>query len=616
MDIPVLLITTLFFGFLIVYHHIGYPILLKIFRKDKIEKKFSNSRKYNSSTQDTQLPTVCIIMPAYNEEKWIAEKIRNIASLDYPQTHLKVTIGCDGCTDNTYQLAIDAINEVECSHLDIKVINFEKNRGKVAVINELISQSDVELVALSDISAIMSIDSLLIAASRFNDKKIGVLNSHYQILHPGSKGEATYWKYQSNIKLGEASLGSTLGAHGALYLFRRELFEQLSSDTINDDFILPMSIVAKGYRSDYEPQINALEMEMTDDTMESQRRLRIAAGNLQQLWRLKHLISPKYGGIAFTFFSGKALRVFMPFLMIYAFIGSFMLSFSNSFMLLTFSLQLIAYIIAFFGILFPSENSNKIVTSLSYLISGHLTCLKGIIGFLFHTDSGPWKKARRQDQMNANDRSDSHILDPYITKMKRTFDIVFSVLCLSLTLPLFPIVAILIKLDSPGPVFFTQLRIGQARPHKTDLFNMIKFRTMVTDAEEKGGAQWAAKNDPRITPFGIFMRKTRIDELPQFFNVLLGQMSIIGPRPERPGFYKKLESQIPFFSERTYGVMPGITGLAQVNQGYDTNIDDVRSKVGFDHSYALAISSLYSWIKMDTCIIFRTISVMVLGRGQ
>lgn len=145
---------------------------------------------------------------------------------------------------------------------------------------------------------------------------------------------------------------------------------------------------------------------------------------------------------------------------------------------------------------------------------------------------------------------------------------------------------------------------------------MIKFRTMRTDAEAASGATWAAKSDPRITRVGQFLRKTRLDELPQFINVLTGEMSLIGPRPERPGFYQKLENEIPYFVERTYGVTPGITGLAQVNQGYDTCIEDVRSKVGFDHSYALSLSSPLSWLKMDIYIIFRTLVVMVCGRGQ
>ena len=139
---------------------------------------------------------------------------------------------------------------------------------------------------------------------------------------------------------------------------------------------------------------------------------------------------------------------------------------------------------------------------------------------------------------------------------------------------------------------------------------------MQSNAESETGAVWAKKQDVRITAVGGFLRKTRLDELPQFFNVLAGEMSLIGPRPERPGFYQKLENAIPYFAERTYGVTPGITGLAQVNQGYDTCIDDVRSKVSFDHSYALSLASPISWIKMDIYIVFRTLVVMVTGRGQ
>lgn len=208
------------------------------------------------------------------------------------------------------------------------------------------------------------------------------------------------------------------------------------------------------------------------------------------------------------------------------------------------------------------------------------------------------------------------VVHPQTAFCKRTFDIIFSLLSLMLTLPLYPIIAVAIKLESKGPIFFKQDRIGVALPEKTKIFQMVKFRTMVSDAEKNSGAVWAKKNDTRITRLGKFLRKTRLDELPQFWNVLKGDMSIIGPRPERPGFYQKLEKEIPFFVERTYGVMPGISGLAQVSQGYDTCIEDVRSKVGFDHSYALSLNSISSWIKMDFYIIFKTISVMILGRGQ
>lgn len=165
-------------------------------------------------------------------------------------------------------------------------------------------------------------------------------------------------------------------------------------------------------------------------------------------------------------------------------------------------------------------------------------------------------------------------------------------------------------------VLYKQLRVGQSNPDRMALFEIIKFRTMYQDAEKVSGAVWAIDNDPRITPVGRFLRKTRLDEIPQLLNVIKGEMSLIGPRPERPVFYQKLETAIPYFADRTYGVMPGITGLAQVNQGYDSCIDDVRRKVGFDHSYALSLSSVKSWLLMDMAIMTKTVSVMFNGRGR
>jgi len=212
--------------------------------------------------------------------------------------------------------------------------------------------------------------------------------------------------------------------------------------------------------------------------------------------------------------------------------------------------------------------------------------------------------------------NNSHYIDPVTAWSKRLSDLLLASTGLLITLPLFPLIALAIKLNSRGPVFFKQLRIGKAMPDRVALFEMIKFRTMVHGAERQSGATWATKNDSRITAVGLFLRKTRLDEVPQFLNVLKGEMSIIGPRPERPGFYQQLENNIPFFVERTYGVAPGITGLAQVNQGYDTSIDDVRSKVGYDHGYGLALGGFVSWFKMDVSIALRTIAVMIMGRGQ
>lgn len=389
-----LLITiTLMSGFLVIYHHLGYPLILKLLTKKlNYQPMLSRSRGYASDDLDEQLPSIAIVMPAYNEAQWITEKIRNLAALDYPKQRLQIFIGCDGCTDQTYQLAQQTALEPECKHLNIQLFNFQHNRGKVQVINELILKADATLIALTDVSALLSIDALLIATERFKDPKVGVVNSHYQLVSPSSEGEQSYWDYQSKIKLAEASLGATLGAHGAFYMFRSTLFEPLAADTINDDFILPMKIVAAGYRADYDNEINALELEQVDTKQELQRRRRIAAGNFQQLLRLKVLLLPRYKGIAFAFLSGKALRVLMPFLMLLALFGSLILSPYHWLFICLAIVQLCAYSIALLQIIKRPKNSNKVSKLLAYLVSGHYAGLIGSLRYLLRLDKAHWTK--------------------------------------------------------------------------------------------------------------------------------------------------------------------------------------------------------------------------------
>lgn len=147
---------------------------------------------------------------------------------------------------------------------------------------------------------------------------------------------------------------------------------------------------------------------------------------------------------------------------------------------------------------------------------------------------------------------------------KRLLDILFGVIGLIISAPFILVFGIIIKLTSPGPVFFKQERVGYMGKN----FKVIKLRSMRNDAEAKTGAVWAKKNDPRVTPVGRFMRKTRIDEMPQFWNVLKGDMSLVGPRPERPELTEKFYKQWPEFPQRLR-IIPGITGYAQVNGGYD-----------------------------------------------
>lgn len=191
-------------------------------------------------------------------------------------------------------------------------------------------------------------------------------------------------------------------------------------------------------------------------------------------------------------------------------------------------------------------------------------------------------------------------------KLKRLSDILVAFVLLVINSPIILITAIAIKLDSKGPVFFKQERSGL----NGKIFRMVKFRSMYQDAEKHTGPVWSQKNDPRITKVGRIIRKLRIDELPQMYNVLKGEMSLVGPRPERPFFVEKLSEQIPYYKRRLK-VRPGITGWAQIKHKYDESIEDVKIKLRYDLFYIENMS-----IRMDMKILFRTIFVVLFGKGH
>ncbi|WP_129573438.1 MULTISPECIES: sugar transferase [Sorangium] len=243
-------------------------------------------------------------------------------------------------------------------------------------------------------------------------------------------------------------------------------------------------------------------------------------------------------------------------------------------------------------------------------------------------------------------------MTPGVRVAKRAIDLAGSLVGLTLTLPLYPIIGAAIYLESPGPIFYmqrragmligTEVRDGVSYPRFVE-FHMRKFRSMRVDAEKMTGPVLAQQDDPRITRVGRFLRKTRLDEIPQFWSVLMGDMSIVGPRPERPELLVNLALAIPFFEERMRDIKPGITGLAQVSLGYTgrapaesevaafeatlTNpfgleeaegaeADDMRMKLLFDLAYAASLEKLSTFLSMELSIILKTPLVMVLGLGR
>ncbi|MDL1974913.1 MAG: TIGR03013 family PEP-CTERM/XrtA system glycosyltransferase [Deltaproteobacteria bacterium] len=188
---------------------------------------------------------------------------------------------------------------------------------------------------------------------------------------------------------------------------------------------------------------------------------------------------------------------------------------------------------------------------------------------------------------------------------KRCIDILLSSLGLVLGAPVMLVAAFVVKVTSPGPVFFKQTRVGQWEKPIT----VVKFRTMIRDAESQSGAVWAEEDDPRITKAGKALRQLRLDELPQLWNILRGQMSFVGPRPERPEFVKQLSTKIPYYVQR-HSVKPGLTGWAQVSYPYGASEEDALKKLEYDLFYIKNLS-----LVMDILIVFQTIKTVILGKG-
>jgi sugar transferase (PEP-CTERM system associated) len=195
---------------------------------------------------------------------------------------------------------------------------------------------------------------------------------------------------------------------------------------------------------------------------------------------------------------------------------------------------------------------------------------------------------------------------PGILLLQATYNLVLALIGTILFAPFMLIAAIGVKITSPGPILYRQNRVGLDDRQ----FMVYKFRSMRADAEAKTGAVWASKDDPRVTPFGKFLRKSRLDELPQFFNVLRGDMALVGPRPERPEFVRTLSEKIPYYRQR-HCVKPGITGWAQINYKYGDTLEDTIAKLEYDLYYIKNVS-----LSLDAYIVFHTLKTMLLSRGS
>jgi len=374
---------------LILYHHVAYPLLLALLAR----LRKASSANFLSTPAASELPRITLIIPCHNEARMIARKIENLAALEYPRDRLSIVLALDGCTDATASIAQKELQNA--SDLDCDLVSYEHNIGKVAVLNDQISRATTEIVALSDASSLLPTDALRQAAAHFSELDVGVVCPAYQVVDRDNAGEQTYWAYQSRVRLYESVLAAPMGAHGAFYLFRRAMWSPLEPDTINDDFILPMRIVARGHRAVYDPAIVVTELERSSAEQEFRRRVRIGAGNFQQFVWLLGLADPRHPWLAFIFCSGKGLRALMPFLLFACFASSLVLARYSWFYTVVLLLELGVAAAATTGLSTRSQRFAPLKLA-NYFLVGHLAAGLGALLLLSGQGKRAWQVSKRQ----------------------------------------------------------------------------------------------------------------------------------------------------------------------------------------------------------------------------
>ena len=357
------------------YAYLGYPLVLLLLRA-------LIRREVKKAPIE---PFVSLLIPAYNEDDVIARKIENSLALDYPPERLEIVVASDGSKDRTAETAQKLADGTR-----VRVLAFPENRGKIATLNASIPELRGEIVVFSDAPAMLYPDSVRVLVENFADPTVGAVSGLYKIVKADEvdvgKSEDFYWKYETFLKVQESSVASTLGGHGHLHAIRKELYPYPPPGTINDDYIIPVSVLAKGYRAVYET--SAVVFEEAHEMTGFGRRIRIMAGNFQQLREIKTLLHPLRPMSLFFFLSHKVSRLVVPFAMLAALITNLFLL-ASPFYFAMLAGQLLFYLLAVLGIIWPLRP--KILMLPFYFSMINAATFFGFYHALTHRRGMAWK---------------------------------------------------------------------------------------------------------------------------------------------------------------------------------------------------------------------------------
>jgi cellulose synthase/poly-beta-1,6-N-acetylglucosamine synthase-like glycosyltransferase len=357
------------------YAYIGYPLVLLLLR-------LVIRREVNKGPIQ---PFISLLIPAYNEDDVIARKIENSLALNYPADRLEIVVASDGSKDRTAETAQKLADGNR-----VRVLAFTQNRGKIATLNASIPELRGEIIVFSDASAMLPADSVRRLIENFADPAVGAVSGLYKIVKADEvdvgKSEDLYWRYETFLKIQESRLASILGGHGQMHAIRKELYPYPPPGTINDDYIIPVSVLAKGYRAVYEPA--AVVYEEAHEMTGFGRRIRIMAGNIQQLREIKGLLSPIRPMPLFFFLSHKVIRLLVPFAMLVAIIANVFLLASRLYFGI-FCAQVVFYLLAALGTVLPLRP--KILMLPFYFTMINAAAFLGFYHALTHRRSMAWK---------------------------------------------------------------------------------------------------------------------------------------------------------------------------------------------------------------------------------
>ena len=357
------------------YAYIGYPLVLLVLRL--LIRREVRKRPIQ--------PSISLLIPAYNEDDVIARKIENSLALDYPSERLEIVVASDGSKDRTAEIAQSLADGQR-----VRVLAFPENRGKIATLNASVPELRGEIVVFSDAAAMLFPNSVRILIENFADPAVGAVSGLYKIVKADEvdvgKSEDFYWKYETFLKIKESQVASTLGGHGHLHAIRKDLYPYPPPGTINDDYIIPVSVLAKGYRAVYEPA--AVVYEEAHEMTGFGRRIRIMAGNIQQMREIRGLLRPLRPLALFFFLSHKVSRLVVPFAMLLALIANLFLL-DSSFYFAVFCAQIVFYLLAALGTLLPLRP--KILMLPFYFSMINAATFFGFYHALTHRRGMAWK---------------------------------------------------------------------------------------------------------------------------------------------------------------------------------------------------------------------------------